>query len=113
MLAINEWEVRGTASRHVSTSGVVRVAMNLFIQWRLDRSPWSSKRVAFRSERRSAKSPVSVSLNLLDLCSGTIAYGLNWKCEMAEVGFSTLDKAIGIVAGLKKRANPVPVEWDD
>ena len=51
-------------------------------------------------------------MNLLDLCSGTIAYGVNWKCEMAEESFSTLDEAIGIVAGLKKRANPVPVKWD-
>ena len=40
------------------------VAMNLFIWWRLDRSPWSSKRVGFRLERRSAKSPVNSEFTL-------------------------------------------------
>ena len=74
ILARNEWEARGTASRHVPTSGVVRVAMNLFIQWSLDRSPWSSKRVAFRSERRSAKSPV-LSEFTLGLAAGVNRVG--------------------------------------
>lgn len=57
---------------------------------------------------------VHVSLSLYNsLSSGTISYGLNYKMEMAEVEFYTLDEAIKIVTGLKKRANPVEMKWDD
>lgn len=56
---------------------------------------------------------VHVNLDLHDLCSGTVSYGLRYKMEMAEERFSTLDKAIEIVNGIKKRANLVPMKWDD
>ncbi len=50
---------------------------------------------------------VDVRLNLYDLGSGIVKYGLNWKSEMAEVNFSTLEEAFEIVRNIKARANPI------
>lgn len=57
---------------------------------------------------------VHVQLSLYNsLSSGTVSYGLNYKSEMAELQFYTLDEAVKIVTDIKERANPVEMKWDD
>ena len=49
---------------------------------------------------------INVWLNLCWLESGHVSFGFNWKCDMGEQDFHTLDEAIQIVTELRKKAVP-------
>lgn len=48
---------------------------------------------------------INVDLTLPSAYQGTVRFGFNWKCNMGEYHFGTLDEAIEIVKNLRKRAN--------
>lgn len=48
---------------------------------------------------------ININLNLVWGFAGTINYGLNWKCEMGEYDFRSLEEATEIVKRLRERAN--------
>lgn len=49
---------------------------------------------------------INVYLNLVWQKSGHINFGFNWKCDMGEQDFRSLDEAIKIVESLRKYAKP-------
>ena len=53
---------------------------------------------------RDGEQFIDVNLNLVWSQAGTIRFGFKWKTEMGEQDFSSIDEAIGIVKGLRKRA---------
>lgn len=52
---------------------------------------------------------IHVDLNLVWGTAGTIHYGFNWKCDMGEIDFRSLDEAIQHVRRLRERASPASV----